>query len=299
MENISFILTTNCNLRCSYCYYRDSDAYSSFEYITVEQIVKVVKSYYLTNRKKVGSITLTGGEPFLYENLATLIESISDYCNKIIILTNGTLISRRKELIDVLDKYNVIINISLDSLERVIGRGEIDMCLDGINYLDSIQYKNYSICPTVTKENLQDIIEIVKYCKENNKNVLLGFVDLPKENSNSLMNLDINGISSLKELINNCTDLISSIVVSAFFKEYFSSNSRLLSVKRCDMAANGMVIDVDGNIYLCYHNRIKIGNLQVLDTQDFSLLSDNHNKICSEISCYSCVSPACFRVKIN
>lgn len=86
----TFIRFQGCNLRCSYCDTKYSQNESGGEEWAIPHIIKVVKSYGLTN------ITITGGEPLLQrEGLIELVEKLQDAHRQnyisVCIETNGSL----------------------------------------------------------------------------------------------------------------------------------------------------------------------------------------------------------------
>ncbi len=85
-ELSTFIRTTGCNLRCSYC-----DTPHSFEkddytkVMTVEEIVEECK------QRKARNITFTGGEPLLQKDADELIEALAEGGFDVCIETNGSI----------------------------------------------------------------------------------------------------------------------------------------------------------------------------------------------------------------
>ena len=85
LRYLIYFVTARCNLRCAHCFYLDELGQSND--LTLEEIRKLCES--------IGSLTflrLTGGEPFLRDDLAELIRLFYDIAGtrRVGIITNGT-----------------------------------------------------------------------------------------------------------------------------------------------------------------------------------------------------------------
>jgi len=121
-------LSERCNLRCQYCMPPEGVPLSpSSNLLTDDEIMRLVR---LFAKNGVDKVRLTGGEPLLRPNLASLIQNISDTLqNSVVaesnntnkesslvgITTNGISLSRR--IYDLVDAGLTGVNISLDTLQ--------------------------------------------------------------------------------------------------------------------------------------------------------------------------------------
>jgi len=160
--NICWLIENRCNLNCIYCFSEYKNKCSverNFESI-IENILSL-------NPK---TITLTGGEPTLNNNLKEIIETIGSRAITIID-TNGTTDNLEK-IIPVL--FNSIVRISIDSLStKVLEKvrpskkisytsRQIPMIFKNINLL--IEHGVPVIVQTVvTKENINELENIYEY----------------------------------------------------------------------------------------------------------------------------------------
>ena len=116
--NYTFSITYRCNSRCKTCNVWNLQKKIKNE-LSLEEWVKVIKSL----GKSPFWITISGGEPFLREDLAEIISAI-DYYNQphiINIPTNGLLkIDKIIEglLDDLKNETNLIINFSVDGIKK-------------------------------------------------------------------------------------------------------------------------------------------------------------------------------------
>jgi len=92
-------LTKRCNNHCLYCYMpegplpQDSDPHRTFEMSTAEVTGIVAK---LCDEAPVESIALSGGEPFLREDLPEILAFIRSKGVSPVVITNGTLLTRER-----------------------------------------------------------------------------------------------------------------------------------------------------------------------------------------------------------
>lgn len=125
MKNPVIILrmTNNCNLNCKYCYDKRNHFDSKMENYKIKsnlnQIVdNIVKIF--QDDKSLSKIIFHGGEPLLVEPQVyeRLILKILEFRpnTKFSIQTNGTLLNNK--FIDIFEKYNVNIGISIDGFDE-------------------------------------------------------------------------------------------------------------------------------------------------------------------------------------
>ena len=143
---LTMILTTDCNLNCSYCFC--GKKYKKYMDIrAAKKYIDFFKQFSIGNP----SICLFGGEPLLNLNI---IEEICDYIKYIFnehvvisITTNGTLINN--EVMEIVRKYNIQVQVSIDgysdthNLSRKFynGKGSWDLIINNIfNYFDYIVF---------------------------------------------------------------------------------------------------------------------------------------------------------------
>lgn len=112
-----FFVTSRCNLRCGHCFYWQKLNTSSKE-LTLDEIGKISCSF-----KHPVSLSLTGGEPFLREDLKEIIHAFHKNCGtrEVGIATNGTFKESIVETIRSVLEQNVLSNlsvqVSMDGLE--------------------------------------------------------------------------------------------------------------------------------------------------------------------------------------
>lgn len=149
LDNLVIEIGRCCNLNCSHCLRGQADNNENLE-ITKEIINRIFK-----NVSNIDTLTLTGGEPFLYPEIMLYIANIIkrkkiSLCS-FFIATNGT-IKSEKAMLAIMKLYELSeqkdwcqIKISDDEFhqqERMLNNLEIDETLDlfSINHRDQTKY---------------------------------------------------------------------------------------------------------------------------------------------------------------
>ena len=132
-------LTSCCNLRCTYCYNDSGKKNDEITYQAVEKLITNSLAFFNT------SVTLSGGEPFLYTHFYDLLDLFNKNKIKTTIATNGTLISDEflKFIIDKKDyqnNFNCIIIVGKGINERTFAEREKNL-LFALNNLNIIKEK--------------------------------------------------------------------------------------------------------------------------------------------------------------
>ncbi|MCL1996908.1 MAG: radical SAM protein [Defluviitaleaceae bacterium] len=114
LRNVYIHLTMDCNLSCGYCYQKENlNTSTSMPVDKWLKILDSIKSAGATN------LTVTGGEPFLYENLLDVVKHAKGLGFYISLLTNGTLMSPDSEVFAYVDT----VICSLDTLDDSFRKG--------------------------------------------------------------------------------------------------------------------------------------------------------------------------------
>jgi radical SAM protein with 4Fe4S-binding SPASM domain len=109
LKKLQIEITPKCNLRCKHCYVYSEENQKEMEIPTDKMKDVIVQA------KKVGTevVSLTGGEPFLREDIFDILTYINSKNMATIILSNGTLIDQ--EIAEKLSTLrNIYMAISLD-----------------------------------------------------------------------------------------------------------------------------------------------------------------------------------------
>lgn len=173
-NNIIIKVTPHCNLNCVYCYSNNNEEKCShIEPAMVETLFDQL--FDIGNRYRI-SCVFHGGEPMLY--IDTLKEIISTLKSKYYyerinfeIQTNGTLISN--STIDFISENFTSVGLSLDGVGKINDktrkyhndRGSFQDISNGINMLAKHGI-GYGILAVATRENIDHLVELVKWCSQ-------------------------------------------------------------------------------------------------------------------------------------
>lgn len=116
--HLIWFITSECNLRCNHCfYYRQLS--SKRDELSFKEIEKVIAQL-----PPLLSVSLTGGEPFLREDLADITRLLSEknIAQNIMLFSNGfnteKILGKSREILSACRKANVFITVSLDGFEK-------------------------------------------------------------------------------------------------------------------------------------------------------------------------------------
>jgi len=163
-------VTDRCNLRCTYCMPEEGVALKEHrDILDFDEIMAVVRTGV---KLGISKIRLTGGEPLVRKNIASLVEQIAHTkgITDLGLTTNGILLPRMaKELKEAGLKR---LNISLDTLNaekyaRITRRGKLEDVLEGIETAIALGFDPIKINFVRIKGlNEEDENEVKEFCRE-------------------------------------------------------------------------------------------------------------------------------------
>lgn len=172
-------ITTNCNLRCKYCFV-DCGSFVG-EDMTEDVMRRTIEEMYKMPSKKI-TFELQGGEPLCnldglekFVKISEEIRSKTDKIAKYRIMTNATLINDR--FMTIAKKYGINIGVSVDGPDEMTdstrideeGNGCFKQINEGIDLLIANDLKPDGAVCTIGQHNWKDSYRIVDYF--NSKNI--------------------------------------------------------------------------------------------------------------------------------
>ncbi|MEE9374446.1 MAG: GTP 3',8-cyclase MoaA [Saprospiraceae bacterium] len=162
-------VTDRCNLRCFYCMPKQGITYApKKELMSFAEMYRIVD---LFSQQGIEKIRITGGEPFLWKDMMTFLQAISNIpgLKKIGITTNGTLIHDK---IDKLQGCGVNeVNLSLDSIDperfcQITRRDDFSKVMESMNMMIDAGIHVKINMVVMNGRNIEDIIPMLEMTKD-------------------------------------------------------------------------------------------------------------------------------------
>jgi len=259
-------ITFRCNSRCLMC---DIWKKKSREELSPDDYKKLPSS--------LREIDITGGEPFLRNDLLKIIKVLKEVCPKakMLITTNGLLPKRINEMVPKMletDK-NLALRISLDGMGRVHDkiRGipkAFDKAMETLKALKKLEAKDIGIVFTLMKKNKDELPKILDLCKKEKLNFSLNLVhESPIYFGEKKRGLRPNPKEIKESLEEVSRFFIPSLVPRNWAKGWFYKRlSDYAAIEerpiKCGAGENFFYLDPYGDVYLCHFKNWKIGNLK-------------------------------------
>lgn len=258
--NGTVIVTYRCNAKCTMCN-RYKVPSKPEEEISIETIKKLPEMYF-TN--------ITGGEPFIRDDLKDIVRELLKKSDRIVISTNGFFTDRIVELCKEFPQVGI--RISIEGLEKT--NNEIRGLDDGFNRgyttlkkLIEMGMKDVGFGMTVQDRNAADLVPLYNISDE------LGMEFATASLHNSFYFVESNNIIKDRLTVaQNFEDLVNRLLDSnspkKWFRAYFNHGliNYIFSQKRllpCDMSFDTFFIDPYGDVMPCNGTKEKqvMGNL--------------------------------------
>ncbi len=258
--NGTVIVTYRCNARCTMCN-RYKAPSKPEEEISIETIKKLPKMYF-TN--------ITGGEPFIREDLPDIVRELYKKSDRIVISTNGFFTDR---IIKLCEEFpNVGIRISIEGLEET--NNQIRGLDDGYNKgystlkkLVEMKHPDVGFGMTVQDANAKDLVALYEKSNE------LGMEFATASLHNSFYFVEAKNIIKDRMMVAKEFELLVNKLLESnspkkWFRAYFNHGliNYIFGQKRllpCDMSFDTFFIDPYGDVMPCNGTKDKevMGNL--------------------------------------
>ena len=258
--NGTVIVTYRCNARCTMCNRYKAPSRPEEE-ISIETIRKLPPMYF-TN--------ITGGEPFIREDLKDIVRELNKKSDRIVISTNGFFTDR---IIDLCREFpNIGIRISIEGLEQT--NNEIRGLPDGykrgyttLKKLREMGLKDVGFGMTVQDRNAEDLVALYDLSDK------LGMEFATASLHNSFYFVEAKNIIRDRPMVaQHFEDLTNRLLDSnspkKWFRAYFNHGliNYIYGQKRllpCDMSFDTFFIDPYGDVMPCNGTKEKevMGNL--------------------------------------
>ncbi len=175
LRSLRISVTDRCNLRCQYCMPEENYVWLPREtLLTFKEIVFLTD---LFSEQGVDRVRITGGEPLLRKDLASLIGMLqkNTRIQDIAMTTNGVLLSEHAQ--DLFDAGLHRITVSLDTLKperfkALTRRDNLDQVFEGIESVGRVGFHGLKLDTVAMKGyNDDELIPLIEYGKQVNGEV--------------------------------------------------------------------------------------------------------------------------------
>jgi mycofactocin biosynthetic radical S-adenosylmethionine protein MftC len=247
--NVTWEITSRCNLRCRHCLSADIMEHSGSE-LDFDQCCRFIDEL---DRLRVFQVNFGGGEPFLRPDFLDIL----DYAHRAGIVTcvstNGTVID--EQLADRLGRMGLLyIQVSLDGVtaatnDAVRGAGTYDRIISGIKLLAASGVKGLSTNTVVTSANFREVLDIYRFGRNYGLKTRLSRFR-PSGNAKRVwdeLRLSKEQLSELSEFLSAHRDVLTG---DSFFS-ITAADRRELGLNMCGAAKMTCSVVPDGTVYPC------------------------------------------------
>jgi cyclic pyranopterin phosphate synthase len=168
-NNLRISVTDRCNLRCTYCMPEEVTFMDRSELLTFEEIERFVR---IAAPLGINKVRLTGGEPLLRRDLATLVRLLVAIpgIKDIGLTTNGLLLAEHAEPLYRAGLRRI--NISLDALDaarfrELARRDGLDLVLKGIQAAKRAGFEPVKInAVSIRGVTEPEVVPLARYARE-------------------------------------------------------------------------------------------------------------------------------------
>lgn len=244
----SIIVTYRCPMRCKMCNIWDNPTKASEEF----------QPELLKKLPRVNSVNITGGEPFVREDIEEIVKILMTKTERIVFSTSGYF---SEKIIALAREYPTLgFRISIEGLscknDELRGRiGGFDKGLRTLLELRRMGVKDIGFGITVSNNNSEDMLHLY----ELNRNLKMQFATASFHNSFYFHKYD-NQVTNVDEVCANFDELIQRLMKEnspkswfrAFFNlgliNYVKGGRRMLP---CEAGTENFFVDPHGNVLPC------------------------------------------------
>lgn len=311
---INYSITLRCNLQCKYCGVSGLDNNYAQEELSAAEIARFLEDKML---KKIDVVVITGGEPFLKEDIEDILLEFKKKVNAKIfhITTNGFLTEKIVNAIRFLKSKGIKIDlkISIDDIgqrhDELRGKlGSFQNALNTIQKLRRIFSRNevfIGLNQTIYEDNYRSIPEVRRLSKELDI-AYFGFIGLKKralysggkESDYGLTDLSIEAGEFIRKefvrgflagiMLNNFSETIEQIII----RRYTNGQLKLMHQKkmkhRCMNLFSHFRLNPNGDILTCSYDIEPLGNVKLEDYSQIMRKSNTKDKLSKVKGCGKC-----------
>ena len=245
--DITLVITHRCNAKCVMCSSYENPSCVKDE-ISIEDIKKIPASKF---------IQITGGEPFMRNDLEDIVDILSKKSQRLMINTNGFFTDK---IIDLCKKYpSLAVRISIDGKREVhnsIRRIDIyDKAIASLDALKKLGIADLGISFTLQENNVDELIEMYKFALNKGVDFGVGVI-----HNSFYFSKDDNAIKNRDRLKDELIKLVHMQLKSNRKKDWARAYFNDMSINyidgkpmpvKCDSGISSFTIECNGNVLPC------------------------------------------------
>lgn len=257
-------VTYKCDSRCNMCNIWKMDPGNQMTVLDYSKLPSTLDD-----------VNITGGEPFLREDLVELVRNIYEHCNKprIVISTNGFQNRRISQDAPKLMKIGrkIGIAVSLDGIGEVHDRirgidGGFKKVVDTLGQLKKLGYKNVRVAFTAQKENVKHLGAVYDLSRQLGFQFTTAVVQNSEFYFSTSENQQVDPAELERELKYVMKKELFSLHPKRWLRAYFYSgvlryNEAGERALGCRAGRDSMFIDPEGRVYPCLTLEKEMGNI--------------------------------------
>lgn len=284
-NDIRFLLTNHCNYNCYFCHNEGiSSSKSNNIELLPDQYVLLYKVY--SNIEKYNGVTLSGGEPFIYNQIEELIIKLCNEKAKITIVTNGSLLHLHIPSLKYINRINVSIHTMDESIyKKITGINNLKKVKENLILVRKL-YPNLAIRLNITPCFNDDwssskLNDLIQFAKQINASIKLTEL-FPNNNVNCVLK---------NSLIKEITNLGYEHVHIQGRTELYKKDNQKIFIAQCTCSKaietsspvdycrenHDLYVNHDGNFILC-----RIGNESINFFDELS--KNNINELIKKVN---------------
>jgi cyclic pyranopterin phosphate synthase len=260
IDYLRLSVTDQCDLRCHYCMPK---GFNDFEepnnWLRFDEIERIIAAFGRLGTKR---IRITGGEPLVRKNIATLATSLAQLpgIKDLSLSTNATRLS--KQAVALKESGISRINVSLDTLQtakfKAITSGKLDKVISGLMAAKDAGFSPIKINMVVMKGvNDDEIEDMVEFCIEHD--FTLRFIEtMPMGDTGRAATEHYLSLQKVKQRLAQNFELIPGMMPGggpARYVQVADTDLRIgfitpISQHFCE-TCNRVRLSVDGTLYMC------------------------------------------------
>ena len=192
-------LTEKCNLRCTYCMPADGiPLLPSSKLMSADEVFSIAKTFV---DEGVSKIRLTGGEPLVRKDFATIVRSLSTLPVKLAISTNGILVDKYISLFKEIGLNKI--NLSLDSLKQekfkhITRRDHFTKVMQNLQLLLDNDFEVKLNVVLMQSFNEDEILDFIDFTKD--KKISVRFIEFMPFGGNNWKSEKLVSLATILEL---------------------------------------------------------------------------------------------------